>query len=499
MKSCDRVRTCYTHFPFAVGEAIQGRLAGGIEAVIQDEVRRRSSSTTRDLLKIVSEDQKPIMLPEAAVEIKPVGSSPLPFEEHERSFFNRDWVVMHPDAFLMAPGEIYTSVFGEPISGDVTNEHLASYVDGIDKDLRVLDTTRKHVDRYINVMKIVNPGDTVNYGSNVFLDVMARYGSELRRNEVFQTYHHHFPFPLGSVEFKRGRQMLEAMALMDRVYLHTDSDIRAFEIALQRCGISFSGQLRRFDLGINTFALDHGLESVTPNNYQDLPEFRALGDDQRRTIQEAFKTRGKVPNRFLSVDRVDPIKGTHIALEAVERYLDSLDMSLDKMQSKFRFFFVHQLFFIEDYDPKNLKHQYIKMVKKMYDRIQSKYPGIIFVSNSIPKLFIPSLMEGCHYLCASPQEGLNLASMEALYVADQTNEDTTAIVSNGTGFAKQTIETGHGTNLLAVRKGNIDDFSTAIRTTVDERPDNPGLFRKMTGDLVRQVVLRRNDSVIVTR
>lgn len=497
--------------------AIEGKEAGGLQSVLLEEFNRRRAKIVEgvglDKLVFITDDTKSEMIDEAGLEIRAVrqveAGTDGSFGSCVPVWFSYEWAaVLHPDAFSsvtqcdQALAETftkggYTTQLG---SFDRIVDHYALHGLSIDEMRR---RGRLFNDRFSPLISTLPNGSTVNWSFHFFSEAMLRHGPNIRENGGYQTFHHHFPLPAQAALTERGRLMVNAIAKVDDAFFHTDEDKRNYEEIVEKLNSQGKGlrmpNLHVYRLGIDRRTLRDGLDQIGPDNYRtELAEPYTSDPDKARLLDEVMRTRDTVPHRFISVDRLDPIKGVGIILDAIEKFLDEkaeAGMSLGQMQSEYRFFFVHESPSPDPLADVNLLLQYgSNHVVPKRKKLEDKYPGVIFSCGSLPRKAMGPVMKGCHYMCASTQEGLNLATQEGAWVNDGL--PYTSITATGAGFAKQTIADGFQELGFFPKAGSVDEFADAIRTLTSMDPD---AIRAMNGELVDKVINRRRDSVIVAR
>jgi len=474
--------------------------AGGLHTVIKTELDLRSTdpAARNNRLDILVHDSGSLDLSHANSRV--IGSdSDVPLDPSIYGvWFNEGWSMIHPDAFTkkgyskdvleqMFRGE-YSTPWG---SIERIQEHHTKY--GADSS----SAEASFVRRLEPVIMGIEPGSVVNWQDYFFVPVMNRHAERLRENGSYQTYHHHMSFPRELDQFPQGRRLLETISKMDEVFVHTDDETAHVHAQLERLGLRLP-KISRFDLGINQLAIKEGLNAVHKNNYKDHPQYKVLSDQQKAAIKECFDTQDSTPHRFISIDRIDPIKGNSVLIEGIDKYLSSLGISADEMRDNYRFFFFMEFFDDESIDTFNLKHQYSRYVKERFQELQEKYPGIVHISSSIPRAFVPAILKGAHIMSGAIQDGLNLAVQEALHVNAQTEQDTTGIIGMGAGFAVQTLKHPEGRDLVYfTRVGNSSDVATSIRETVITSTEQQGAHRAKTQEINKRFIVPRQGTIFV--
>lgn len=410
------------------------------------------------------------------------------------------WQCLHPDAHSDKAGdrEAIRFILGFPAeTAEVSLEHVLQYCEA--KGLPH-EVNERFNDRFDVLLESVGPGSVMNWQDFLFVPSVLKHAERLRAMRVVQTFHLHTTVPESLDRSKFGADLLRAMSEVDAVYLHTDEYIRRAERQLEAAGLRVP-VMKRFDLGIDRDTMDEGLRRVNAGNFSTvIPAYSTLGDEQKQFVTEVFRSKGTVPHRFISIDRIDPVKGTATVIKAVARFLDgrrAAGETLAEMQSKYRFFFL-QPFLRTPFDPRNLQTGwYGKYVHKLFQDAMERYPGIVFISDSIEgeaRLLVPALLHGAHGMSGGAQDGLNLAVMESAYV--NRNMDTTVISGDGAGFSIQAKSLGLAGNAFFPKAGDVNAFVQAIQDAISLEARREGILVRAKAPLV-EYILRRNDSVIV--
>jgi len=491
----------YLAYAFATIPTIKGEVSGGLPSVIAEELRRRISSTRASDLHIISADQSSVELTDMQARVIAAQPETKANNEKFQIWFDEEWALFHPDIATLsgASPEILTQMFqGEYTQPQGSVERMLEHFDkyGLFKNHKGANPLEVFTDRFDQAVNNIKPGTVVNWQDFFFTNVILRNAKKLRSKGCYQTFHLHVTLPPNLYLSERGKETLKALSLMDRVYLHTDQYVKNLQRQLERLDLPVP-DIRRFDLGIDRRAMDQGLKEVGKENYQERPEFQTLNYEEKGTLSEIYDSQDVIPHRFICIDRTDQIKGPHVVVGAIDKYLGNLGLNIEELRKKYRFFFVNDDEKRISFDKYNLKHQYIKYTKDALRSLISKYPGVIFNCHSIPRIFIPSSLSGAHSMTGGIQEGLNLATQESLYVNATLGKNNTAIIGTGTGFAMQTMDDGYGHLASFSKAGSVGNFVNHLGIVVKEAEEHPTVIGNRTREMLAKVINKRTDSIIV--
>lgn len=499
-------RTHYITYPFdASGFARGWAKISGVESLLSRELREQANDrddTEEFAILSAGTFESTTQIPDLNLRIIPAAPelTEQSREDTNSFWFDQMWAYIHPDAFTrngvtddvlkaMFPG-LYTHKLG---TLDQMLEHYENY--GVLR--RSASVVSSFADRFDYVLEAVKPESTINWMDFFFAECMLRHVNRLRSLGVFQTFHSQLAHPSELDRTQPGRKLIQAMCEADHVYLHTDRYVRTLEEQIERLHFR-KPNISRYDVGVDQYILDQGLATISLTNYEHtIPRFANLNQMQRSVIDEIFRTQQCIPHRFICLDRLDSIKGTHIVLQAIEAYLDSLHTDLTSIQKQYRFFFLMDYYrAYPAFDHRNVWHRYARYVREtIIPRLCSKYPNVIHIADNIPmRILMGPLIQGAHVLSGGVQEGLNLAIQEGLYVNATTNSANSAILGNGAGFAIQTIQSGFGHLAEFPSRGDVQDFANSLRRLVATDSE---ILRFRTREITEKVITRRTSSVIM--
>lgn len=481
--------------PWSVAE---GR-AGGVDTVMLDLARSEIGKRT----KILSTDPQSIQYGNAKIIAaeQDNGSKPYPIPEW---FSLGDWQLMHPEAHSSLIAKDVLDAMYEASEGSPhpvgTFERL---IDHINQHGPNSDRREKFNSRFDEALGSIAPGTTVNWQDFFFLPSVMKFADKLTAKDCFQTFHWHSTLPDSLDRSDWGQKALEALSKVHRVYVHTDVYRKRLETLMDKLELPLP-DIRRFDLGIDKHNLDQNLPKVRAESFeQDIPNFSELSKAQKELITEVFRTRDTIPHRTICIDRADPNKGLHYVLEGVNRFLDEELTrlgSLDALRSNYRFFGLHDLFFVPAGDRINLHGIYREKLREKFEEIQTKFPGIVFVAEPLTgerRIALASLMQNCHGITGGAQDGLSLAGQENAYVNKDC--DTALIVGDNAGFAMQAIANGSQDLAYFPQAGSPESLKEILHEVFTKQRTKPGFLREQKRQLLAREVLPRNARVAVSR
>jgi glycosyltransferase involved in cell wall biosynthesis len=496
----------YITYPFKVNDVIHGEgKSGGLQAVLLGEINRRRKAGVKGDIAILADDENNVVrLPDAGIVIfsaKPERTECWSSELYDY-WFDQMWAYLHPDAYTREgiPGEIVAAMY--PRKYELprgTLEQMFEHYEKYGVLARSPNVGRRYAARFDPVFRRIRPGSTLNWADFFFAESILRHSERLRSMGVFQTFHHHMHYPQELDRTGEGRRLIKAMSMVDQVFLHTDEYLRRLERHIESFGYRMP-TVRRFDLGVDRLTLDQAVTATRASSSELLlKEHVVLDLEQQRLVSEVLRSQQVIPNLFICLDRLDPIKGIHVVLEAIDLHLSSLGRSLDYIRRNYRFFFLMQYW--RKYWPMNLlsaSHLYADHMRRhAIEPLIQKYPGVVFVAENIPKRpLLASLMRNTHILTGGIQDGLGLAVLEGLYVNAKMGAPRSAIIGSGNGFAIQTIESGFSHLAEFPTKGSVEQFAAAIGRLVQAKPE---ALRARTSEIASRIIEKRGDSIIVGR
>lgn len=455
-------------YPYSTAGLVRGwSTVTGMEALLAREIRLREGQPDLVPTTIISngsETEQALALPDACVDLHPVAPEldPAQREALLAVWFDDLWALMHPSAFTSPAltGALASVVYpgpsdAPPGSFERVTEHIAARRRG-----RTIDPEQGFADRFESALQNIEPGATVGWTEVFFTESILRHAARLRSQGSRQSLHCFLAHPSSLHQSQEGRRILQAMSAMDLVYMQTDIYVRRLQSQLESLGLPIP-EVRRFDLAPDSEALRKAVRAQPP----DEAALRELDPNQRGLLGDAMRTRGQIPHRFVCPDRLDPIKGIHVVIEAVDQFLQSRGEPLDTLRTKYRFYFVtgyHSRF--PPIDPSLAWHRYADWVRReQIPAFMSRWPGIVWFSDNIPdRQLWAHLLVDAHVISGGIQEGLGLAVQEGLLINVETGHERTVIVGDGAGFSIQVKEQGLGDHAHFPRAGDPDSLRQAL-------------------------------------
>jgi len=355
-------------------------------------------------------------------------------QAHLEKWFDLYWTIIHPEAYLppALPAELSLQIFGEEI---FSVSDLATYYEKINYHSDTLESESKLVrslgERICSILQYI-PKDSTIYWLDFSYDVLNTFLSEIKKKNIKHIFQSHLCMPSSLFEFRRGKDILLAMSKCDEVQFHTQKDCDSFLKQLNLLGMSFPL------VSLFTGGIDCGIHDTK----WDLERAQTLGLNLAKfpstveLLMDIKESKYSVPHRFISIDRLDPGKGTHNLLLGIDIFLEGLQLPSAEIQSQYRFYLLMDYFHTAITPLVNTPNsKYVNLVRQQVASLMDKYPGVVFVGENIPnRKIIGVLLENCHYLSTSSCEGLGMAPQEALYVNSEVDSSSSAVISLGSGF-----------------------------------------------------------------
>jgi hypothetical protein len=390
--------------------------------------------------------------------------------------------------------------------------HLLDYVSRHEASGEV---AQAFAERYRHLLESVRPGSNFHWQDFFLLPLMQEYAPKFKEQGVHQTLHIHTVVPKSLPASDWGRQFLNAVASVDRIYVHTELYADRLRLQLDSLGIQ-APDIQIFELGVDVERISGALKNVKIDRLREtVPDYEKLTLGQKSLLQDFVATANTVPHRFIDVDRADATKGHLVVLDAIDRFLEcrqSDGNSLRDLQEQFRFYFVCKFvdFGMFSNDPHTITAQYGNLVRARFDEMTDKWPTIVQRCDPFGGKqgdVLPILFQNCNLISGASQDGLNLVSMELLvaqHLARNSGEprpqDGTIICGDGAGFAAEAQRLGFGTEEMFPRAGDSDAFKRSIESVVN-RSETERLShgQELLLPMLNQMILPRKDAVIVNR
>lgn len=421
------------------------------------------------------------------------------------------WQLLHPDAFLPPAfsDDVERQVF---LASQTPVKTLSDFIAFVESQMERGRVKEEFYNQSWGPgLEALPSGSNVHWQEFFLAPAMHRYAENLRGKGCSQSFHLHEPVPDSLHRSSWGRSLLGAISKMDRAYFHTDRYCERVCEQLEQLQLPIP-EVLRFDLGINQKKIEADLERIeaalqaSQDFSKALPGWESLDDTQQKFITEVLNSRANVPHRFICIDRVDPIKGTTILVEAIEQFLEeqlAKGSSLAELAEQYRFFFLQDP--PSDYgfaDPHHLNTHYHRVAtNQRVTRLERRFPGIVFSSSplsGVHRAILPSLLLGCTIISASIQEGLNLAIMEGAYVNTLAKflSDCSVILGSNAGFALQCALGNFAMNAFFPLSGSVLAMKRSIEQVVNTRRSKPGELRRLLELLVQAEIIERTASLL---
>ena len=456
-------------FPFSFLAGADGGLPRAIESALD---------TSHAQVTILSTDSLPVS--RERLTIKPAETGALANAEIFRLWFGSgDWCELHPAAHteLAQPSDALAAMFklGLASSSQQGPGSLSYLQEYIREHAPGRSIAHAFNGKYDNRIAEIPANSVVNWQDYFFAPSIEKHANGLRAKNVFQTWHLHTTIPDSLSGSQFGNELLRAAALVDVVLVHTQQYAnnlgRQLEAMRSNGSINRLPEIRIFTLGIDTQAADLSARLITPDNYRDRLALQSLGLEanydalsrrQQAFVDEVFRAQAQdLPHRFMSIDRMDPGKGSATVAKATERFLDEATerYGAQYVKENVRFFFLHSQWVDGNADVRNIKECYGEFVRGLYENIQRKYPDSVWIAEGISgvnKPFIYAIMKGCTGITGGAQDGLNLACMENAWV--NREHPTGIIVGSGAGVAIDARYKGINPKSMFPTAGSVEEF-----------------------------------------
>ncbi len=442
----------------------------GMESVLMKEivVRKGTSAPPMVVVSNESEEMEPVHIRESAVQL-----CPLPIADIEdqrvmsRFWFDDLWAVMHPEAFRCEQVEVEQM---KHFAADATS--LYKRLDLRLEEVSASGALDRFAARFGTAIGSLQPGQELCWGDVFLFPAILRYCEELKALGIQQSLSCHLSIPETLTESACGRLILQAMSSTDRVYVHTDAYIARLEKQLVALSLPIPA-IVRFDIGPDY----RTIAGVLDRNSH--PATSSLDHRQRALADDAFDTTGRIPHRFICLDRMDPIKGMHILLKAMDRLLTARQDEGVDVGSQYRFYFLmdyltHSPATDTGDDADILWIQYVRYLREnLVPQMEAKWKGVFFCADNIPdKELVIHLLKDCHIISGGIQDGLNLSFQEGIFVNAHTRYGRTGIIGKGAGISMQSETAGLGALAHFTEPGSVEAmvqaFGSVLATPTEE-------------------------------
>ncbi|NER97245.1 MAG: glycosyltransferase family 4 protein [Symploca sp. SIO1B1] len=473
-----------------------------MEALIMREVRLRSHQSvayTTNLICNSTPGETAFELPEAQLKVQPVPANSDPALQAALLgvWFDELWALLHPAAFT-TPGLSQTLakvVF--PDNDDTAAppgsfERVVAHINrrrtqrSADLELHFANSFQEELD------KLSKDADLISWCEIFFTQSILRQKrpDPLQRSS-HQRFYSFIVIPDNLLETEPGRQILQAMSKVDAVYLQTDIYLRRVARQLEKMKLPIP-ELHRFDLSPDSVALRQAVRESPPSSTL----IATLDPHQILLVRDALATRHQISHRFICLDRLDPIKGIHVVLEAVDKFLSSRNQTIDQLRAQYRFYFLMDYY--TRFPPVDLNlawHRYANWIRtQQIPKFKERWQGMVYFADNIPDRFIVAhLLVDAHVISGGIQEGLGLAVQEGLVVNHEVGLGRTVIMGNGAGFPIQAIEEGLGQFGFFTPAGDPDAFAQAIHDVVAL---DPQIHFSNTSEMVEKFITPHNHRLL---
>lgn len=490
---------------------IQGQMNGGLPAVYAKEYEANRGRMDR-VLHFVSTDDAGSRFAEHNMELHAAdpADTPPPFQD----WFYRRWAYLHPDAHTFAgyPADVldrmYTGAYETPLG---TPERMFEHCERYPLNPHFVDPFiaryRSYMDRLLQTPGRPGEERIVNWQDPIFFaELQAEYADRLRAAGYRQTCHVHTVLPAGLNRSPWGAMAVEVMGKMDTVYVHTERYRENLLAQLPQA--DRMPDVRRFDLAIDMPLIRRVMDEMSAGDPLALMQYEKMTPEQRTVVDEILRTKegaDKIPHRFICIDRLDQGKGITTLIDAIDRFLESrlqAGETMDDLRRNYRFFGLNGFFAAaeKEGDEPNLWTRYVMLSQERYKELIAKYPGVIFACDGVNKAAVTYLVDDCHALAGSVQDGLNLAWPEIVWANAHMGRNRSGIMAGGAGFALEGVRRGFGTGGELPAFVGVNDpaaIAEGIRRIVETERTDPEKLGRGLRRIARELISVRTDSVIV--
>jgi hypothetical protein len=298
----------FVTFPFALEHS-----EGGLTSVFLTEGKSRPDPVT-----FLSVDEREFNF--GAAKVVPVDPSTVNMGDVFTRWFGYKWNILFDRAFTSLPPEILREMYVAEISAHEigTLDHLIEYSEklGPGKEVDIGFSRRYSGPLSKLIAAWQGRGDEVgklviNYTDAFWYpDLIKEFGPELKKVDAFSSCHIHTSVSPTLSLSQTGREILEAAASVDAVYVHAEEYVDRLGTQLDRLNLKMP-EIRRFDLGADAIWIKDNVNKYDRNNFDSAPDYAKLNESQRALVEEIFRTQESVPHRFICIDRLEPTKGVH--------------------------------------------------------------------------------------------------------------------------------------------------------------------------------------------
>lgn len=412
------------------------------------------------------------------------------------SWFRHDFLFQHLQAYTtMLPEAIATEIYRDRTINEKpgTLEYLIKFFENHPVDFSL---DEKHSADFQKSLAYMKAGDTVSIQGPVWFIPFIRDNAQTMRDAGVK--HVQFEHQLIPQDFEKtplGARMLPCYSAADVIFFHTS-------VYADRLANMLTGELpvmKTVDLGIDRGFIDSALNKV--RDYRDIPAPGALSDAQAELVRASFAARDQGAHRFMCIDRLDPMKGTHAVITGIKLFLDEARATEGEGYAKrYQFSCIHELLTIDTYAEMNPKDQYIRLCKSLYADLQRSHPGVVSLSESFTtsggnRDLLPRMMHGATLLALLGQDGLGLTALEGAYI--NRDQNVGLIIGDQSGTFLEADKRGYGDLVFGAKAGDPVAIKEALQQTVALRERAGGELANRNQMFVDKFVLPRTDSMML--
>ena len=314
-------------------------------------------------------------------------------------------------------------------------EHLYQFL-GTHRDS---DTRKAYNDRFHSLIAGTKPGATVHWFNHQLESAMKVWAPQLKEMDCQQALHFFRPVPEGLADVLWGKSLLNAMRHMDVVFVETELYRDRLEGHFRALGFDCKPVVKVFDLALQTHNWNYDRTYSSPKVWLEMVRASTrLDPAQRVLIEQAIKSRDKVPHRFVAISSLDPGQGLHVVVDATRQLLENCNKNgatLEDITRNFRFFIIHEGAPPRGQALRDPRSKYAAYTAEKISGLTRDFPGVVFACEEFPQArdFYPAVADGCNGLSGGSQ---NSFDHHLLRVAALNQDVATSIVcGSGDGLA----------------------------------------------------------------
>jgi hypothetical protein len=352
--------------------------------------------------------------------------------------------------------------------------------------------------RFKQGLEAIQPGSQVHFHGFGLVSAAALYAPMLAKKDCGVSLHiHEFvaPFHPDSMiaqDFYKDLAAPRHAGINDyRIFVHTDE----YRKNLAAHGLLEGIEVQTFRLGADTSRIMRNFATYGGMSALSLIEsFHGLAADQQNVLTKIEEARQQEnTNRFVVIDRCDPIKGTITGIRAIREFLEQAERSGSIEKNHFVLLLSHLD------EPRKSDHDlmgiYREVVRREVKQLLDKFSDSVSVCSSLKPELLPWVIQGANLVSFSTADGLLLAPMEAAYTNVIANQATAVLMGDGAGLSKQ-LNSKEFPSVVRATSGDVRSFVEGMQQIVRMRREEPETLKASNIDFVNLEILSRKDSMV---